>query len=1092
MQPRRRHHAYRQGPVRRVLVPALLGFAVALSTTVAAPVGGPLRAPEARAATAFSDPSFREYTVFSGLTKPMTVRFAPDGRAFVAEKAGVIKAYDSVTDTTPVTVIDLGPEVMSYWDRGILGIAVDPAFPTRPYLYVFYVYDAPLGQTAPAWNDACAAPPTGPGGTVDGCPVSSRLVRIEIDPATNAAVGSPVQLVRDWCQQYPSHSGGGIAFGADGQLYVAAGDGASFNWSDYGQGGGTSPDYTNPYVTVNPCKDPVKVTSSVGQKPTVDVPSAEGGALRSQDIRTTADSVGLSGSIIRVNPDTGAASGGNPLASSSSANARRIIAHGFRNPYRMTFRPGTNDLWVGNVGNGTWEEIERVAVPSSARTATTMPNYGWPCYEALEKTFFNTLGNRLCQDLYAAGTAAHAKPYYAYSHKAAKLPTGPCFTPDANGNDQGAPSGLAFYTGTGSATPYPSRYLGALFFVDYSRRCLAMLPKGSNGLPDPTGMQVVGTDLAGPVDLVTAPGGDLLYVDHNGGRVVGIAYRVKPVARATATPEMALAPTTITLDATASSDPDPTASLVAWRWDLDADGAYDDATGATYEWDVTTEAVWTVGLEVQSSNGLKDTGTVTVDTTNDPPVPVIDAPAAGLTWSVGDEIVLQGHGTDPQDGPLPGTALQWDIVMQHCPAACHAHPVETINGATASFTAPDHEYPSHLEIRLTATDTDGAARTTSLEIDPDTTSLRIESTPTGIGISLGGAAVATPSETTLLRGGSVQVAPPLTTTVGGVRHRFDRWADTTTRVRDLVVTDPTTLAATYVPDAGDTCASATRGATSTWISDRASGNGDVDWFRFSLDASRRVVITAGDLPVDARLSLYGSCSASRIALTDVAGTRYEEIVRVLPAGTYRVKVSYAARSSSPYVVRFRPLASGIVVKSSRTSLGAGGGGPVRIVGELINNSGSTTGRASVTATFRDGAGTVVGTLTGSSFANRLARGGVTPFALSGSVPAYASVRLTVKAGTAGAARSLAVTSATRTANQDGTVTEKGTVRNTGTITLRNVGVALTWYGRRGEVLERGTAAVSPSTLGAGASGSYTIIRPALEGVQATRTALRAS
>ena len=60
----------------------------------------------------------------------------------------------------------------------------------------------------------------------------------------------------------------------------------------------------------------------------------------------------------------------------SDANARRIIAHGLRNPFRMTIRPGTNEVWVGDVGWNTWEEINRIADPLG-----TVENFGWPCYE---------------------------------------------------------------------------------------------------------------------------------------------------------------------------------------------------------------------------------------------------------------------------------------------------------------------------------------------------------------------------------------------------------------------------------------------------------------------------------------------------------------------------------------------------------------------------------------------------------------------------------------------------------------------------------------------------------------------------------------
>jgi glucose/arabinose dehydrogenase len=69
--------------------------------------------------------------------------------------------------------------------------------------------------------------------------------------------------------------------------------------------------------------------------------------------------------VLRLDPNTGAALPDNPLASSADANARRIIAHGLRNPFRMTVRPGTSELWVGDVGWGTWEELNRIPTPTA-------------------------------------------------------------------------------------------------------------------------------------------------------------------------------------------------------------------------------------------------------------------------------------------------------------------------------------------------------------------------------------------------------------------------------------------------------------------------------------------------------------------------------------------------------------------------------------------------------------------------------------------------------------------------------------------------------------------------------------------------------
>ena len=231
--------------------------------------------------------TFQETAVFSGLTNPSAIEFAADGRVFVAEKGGRIKVFNSLTDSSPDLFGDLSANVHNFWDRGMLGFALDPDFTTgRPYVYVLYTYDAPIGGSPPTWGDACPSPP---GATGDGCVVSARLSRLTA--SGNFMTGPEQVLINDWCQQYPSHSIGSLAFGADGALYVSGGDGASFNFTDWGQDG-------NP---LNPCGDP---PGGVGAKLTP--PSAEGGALRSQDLRTPSDPTTLDGAILRVNPDTGA------------------------------------------------------------------------------------------------------------------------------------------------------------------------------------------------------------------------------------------------------------------------------------------------------------------------------------------------------------------------------------------------------------------------------------------------------------------------------------------------------------------------------------------------------------------------------------------------------------------------------------------------------------------------------------------------------------------------------------------------------------------------------------------------------------------
>ncbi len=121
------------------------------------------------------------------------------------------------------------------------------------------------------------------------------------------------------------------------------------------------------------------------------------------------DPVTLDGAILRLDPTTGAAMAGNPNAASPDANARRIVAYGHRNPFRFTFRPGTNELWIGDVG---WTPGRRSTSSRTRRPASS--NDGWPCYEgAGRQPRYDSLNLGICENLYAAGAGAVNAPYFA-------------------------------------------------------------------------------------------------------------------------------------------------------------------------------------------------------------------------------------------------------------------------------------------------------------------------------------------------------------------------------------------------------------------------------------------------------------------------------------------------------------------------------------------------------------------------------------------------------------------------------------------------------------------------------------------------------
>jgi len=786
--------------LRVFFLPFLLGLMLALPAAAQAAITVPQ--------------GFQDRVAFGAngsLTVPTQVVFADDGRVFVAEKSGVIKEFDSLMDTTPTVVADLRTEVYNYGDRGLLSIALDPGFTTgRPYLYALYAYDAEIGQTAPKWGnpgdtfDDC---PTPPGGFQDGCVTSGRLVKLTI--SGNSMTNENV-LINDWCSQFSSHSVDSLAFGPDGKLWASGGDASDFGSIDYGQHGYPSP---------NPCGDPM------GANPPV---TSEGGSFRSQDIITSdfpggmggSDPTGLDGSIIRVDPDTGDALASNPEYASSDANNRRIVATGFRNPFRFAFRPGapSTDLWVGNVGWGTWEEIDHAGDPVG--NPSHLFNSGWPCYEGpagQDINSYSSLGTNLCQYLYDNPSLVDS-PFYTYRHGGGSagdqhIVNGESCVPGTHGS---ALSALAFY---GSGGNFPATYgNGALYFADYARNCIwVMPPTGPGGLPNPNDIRVFAQDesfdpdtdnpTVPAVDIVQGPDGAIYWVDIFGGKIHRISYSAgnqTPLADASATtPTDGTAPLQVHLDATRSSDPD-SGDTLSYSWDLDGDGTFGDATGPTVDHSYPAGPPVVASVRVTDNHGASDVASVTISPGQHHPTAHIDTPAGGFNWKVGDTINFSGGAGDAEDGTVAPGGLQWTVQIRHCPGGegCHTHFLTGLDGvAGGSVVGPDHEYPSYLRITLTATDSSGLRDTVTRDVYPSTRDVTLDSKPRGIPLTLGEEAGNSRRTQTVIAGSHLTLSAPASATVGGADWNFSGWSDGGDRVHQITVNDDTSLRADYTTSA---------------------------------------------------------------------------------------------------------------------------------------------------------------------------------------------------------------------------------------------------------------------------------------------------
>lgn len=262
----------------------------------------------------------------SSFSSPINIKNAGDDRLFVVEQRGKIKILnaDGTTNATPFLdidnlVIDTGNE------RGLLGLAFHPNYASNGYFYVNYINNS--GNT-----------------------VISRFSRSTTD--INLANPSSEIILMTISQPFTNHNGGDMAFGPDGYLFIATGDGGS---------GGD--------------------------------PNDNGQSLNT-----------LLGKLLRIDVDSGSPYGipsDNPfLNDGNPSTLPEIWAYGLRNPWRFSFDSDTGDLWIADVGQNIYEEI------NLAPSTTAGINYGWRCYE----------GNHTYNSAGCGSSSGMLFPVAEYSH----------------------------------------------------------------------------------------------------------------------------------------------------------------------------------------------------------------------------------------------------------------------------------------------------------------------------------------------------------------------------------------------------------------------------------------------------------------------------------------------------------------------------------------------------------------------------------------------------------------------------------------------------------------------------------------------------
>jgi len=264
----------------------------------------------------------------STFSSSVAVRHADDGsgRRFIVQLDGRVRIVTSDETILADPFLNVDNVTRTSGERGLLGLAFHPEYEDNGLLYINHSAD---NLPAISDGDTVIAEYQVSAGNPDQVDLSSRRQIIVIP------------------QDFSNHNGGDIHFGPDGYLYIGMGDGGSAN---------------------DPCNR--------GQ--TLDPSTTPGSSCR------TGEAAWLLGKMIRIDVDNTTPAGSNNLCAANGDGSApyavpddnpfagqtdrcgEVWAYGLRNPYRFSFDRDTGDLWIGDVGQGWWEEISLLPQGSPA------------------------------------------------------------------------------------------------------------------------------------------------------------------------------------------------------------------------------------------------------------------------------------------------------------------------------------------------------------------------------------------------------------------------------------------------------------------------------------------------------------------------------------------------------------------------------------------------------------------------------------------------------------------------------------------------------------------------------------------------------
>ena len=576
----------------------------------------------------------------TGLTQPMRIRVAPDGRVVYIERDGRVKVWDPDTQSTKVAG---SVAVRVTGELGMVGLELANDFSDSGHIYLHY--------SRPDWSESFI----------------SRVSRFTLTDESTLDPASEVPVIDI---QHPEGVGGGHSAGdmrmtPDGLLFIVTGD------------------------NTNCC-------AAAGFPPTDERPGRDSADAQ----KTSANTNDLNGKILRIRPlpDGGyEIPEGNLFPESEDTEDKtrpEIYAMGFRNPFTIgDYDPETGTLWMADYGpDAVLPDPERGPAGHVRLFLMSEPGfYGWPyCtmdnvpyhdwdFDAdaptgdwfdCESPVNDSPNNTGLVDL---PPALPADIYYTYDPQE--------YFPELYGGGAMAGPRYEYDPDNPSETKFPEWFDGRRFLYDWTTNWI-QTTRFADDLDTPVDMQrfLPNEFFSKPMDLEFGPDGSLYVLEYGNGwgssnddaglyRIDYVEGNRTPVVKATASADSGALPLDVDFDASESSDPDGDA--LSFAWDFDGDGT-EDATGAEASFTYTAPGDYRPRVTVTDEHGDSAVANLSVVAGNTRPTVTIETPIDGRFAEFGEDIPFKVSVTDPEDGAIDCTKVVVTYSLGHNE---HAHPM---------------------------------------------------------------------------------------------------------------------------------------------------------------------------------------------------------------------------------------------------------------------------------------------------------------------------------------------------------------------------------------------------------------------------------